>query len=233
LRHSFAALSFALCATAATAEESGPVYHVGDAAKFGRPTRIVVPEYPGDALAKHVTGYVDLQGQVSPLKSFTGIVFTPGTPEAALFVEPLREVIKHWEFEPVYRNGCFPADDPVKIRVNFEIEDGKPRIFVTMARSDPPKAQSMSIVRSENPVYPRSAMRAGLQAFAYARMEVAPDGSVGKVDTEVYPQRAALDNLLFENELKHAFSKWRFNALPDGETRVRVACQSVFFRLKD
>jgi hypothetical protein len=218
---------------AVAAEEPPQVYHVEDTTRFGRPKRIVTPDYPADALARHITGYVDMRGHISPLMAFTDIEYSPGTPEAAIFVDALKQVIAHWEFHPVFQHDCFPTDDPVSLRVNFEIDGDKPRIFVTIGSSNTPKGPSMSIVNGPRPEYPRAAVRAGLQAYVYGRLEVAPDGSVTRVISQVYPRRAPLDNLVFEREVEGTFVKWRFNALPEGETRKRVACEQVFFRLVD
>jgi hypothetical protein len=74
-------------------------------------------------------------------------------------------------------------------------------------------------------------MYAGLMAFAYARSEVNPDGSVANVEVEVYPSRP-LDNHPFEAEVKRSLSLWKYEPAPEGMTGKRVACKDVFFELK-
>ena len=215
------------------AEEPAEVYHLEDSSRFGRPTRIVPPSYPPEALARHVTGFVDMLGHVTPLLSFERISYTPGTPEAAIFIEPLKEVVSHWQFRPVFGNGCFPTDDPVKLRVEFEIENEKPKIGVIVARADQPRAPPIEVLRRVDLRYPSAAQKAGVQASVYVRLDVDPEGLVSNVQAQAYPHDSTDAYRAFERESQHAFGGWRFGPLPVGDTHRRIVCYNVMFMFKD
>jgi hypothetical protein len=225
-----AAVFLAACG-AASAEETRDLYYVEDPATFGRPKRIVAPEYPKDALSRHVTGYVDVRGHVTPLLSFADAQYSPDTPEAAVFIEPIKEVLHYWEFYSVTGNDCFPSDKTVKVRVVFEIEDEKPKISVSMDKMQGATGQQIKVLNRRNPIYPRAAMRSGAQAYVYSRSEFKPDGTVSKVETAVYPPRPAYDALPFEEAVKSALIHWTYTPSPEGQTRMRTACHQVIFQL--
>jgi len=217
---------------AAVAAEPPDVYHVEDPALFGRPKRIVEPVYPKDALAQRVTGYVDLRGHVSPLHEFADPEFTPGAPEAAAFVQPLKDVLKLWEFYPVPRNDCFPSDTMVKLRVVFDIQDDKPRFSVLVEPAASP-GRKIEVLYRRNPTYPRGPMRSGRQAYVYSRSIVAPDGTVSRVETEVYPPQDPIDSQAFAHAVEGSLGKWRYVSSPPAETRERIVCEDVIFLLRD
>ncbi len=171
----------------AAAEEPPEVHYFGETAHYGRPNRVVEPGYPAEALAKGITGYVDMRGHVSPLRAFEDVEFTPGTPEATIFVQPLKDVIAHWEFYPVFDGDCFPSHKAVSVRVIFALENQKPHVSLVVATVDVPPDNSMKAVKRKKVSYPRAPLRDGVQAYVYSRSVVNPDGSVANVETEVHP----------------------------------------------
>lgn len=203
-------------------------YQVDDLKRWGRPSRVVAPIYPAEALAKGQTGFVDVEGRISPLLDLKEIEYQPDS-GADTFVEALRQVVPFWEFYAWFGTDCFPKDDRVAVRVWFEIEDGKPKISITVRGIPPGGLPRITVLHREKPEYPRSMLRENKQAFVYVQSEVNPDGSVEKVTVQAFPQRGN-GNAPFEREARRAMSRWRYSSLPNGQDK-RLACHQIFWKI--
>jgi TonB family protein len=155
---------------------------------WGRVARIVRPAYPPEALSNRVTGSVDIEGVVEGSGRLSGVSYKPKGAASEAFVASLREVVPFWQFTPTPGPDCQPDGRPVSTRVEFEIDAGQPRIFVTQlaARSAPP---ALKPVRMRHPNYPGLMQLRAVEARAYARADVDPAGNVVAVSAKAYPRR--------------------------------------------
>jgi TonB family protein len=215
--------------------EQPTLYQVDEPGKLGRPKRIVAPKYPVEALEKKRTGFVDVEGRISPLLDLKEIAYRPDSPESAVFVESLKQVVPHWEFHPLYGRDCFPSDERIGVRVWFELDEGQPKISVTVLAAEglvSPDTPQIATLHRVDPQYPSEALRNGLQAFVWVQSDIKPDGSVEKVTARAYPPRSAFSNSPFEREATRSMSKWKYSPLPEGETTRRRGCHQLLFTIK-
>ncbi len=82
--------------------------------------RTVEPNYPREAKANNVTGWVDLEFTVTPQGSVTDIRVT-GSQPASVFDIAAVEALTRWRFEPVQRDGS-AVEQRARLRMRFQIE---------------------------------------------------------------------------------------------------------------
>ena len=155
---------------------------------WGRVSRIVRPAYPPEALKSRATGSVDIEGVVEGSGRLTGVNYKPKGAASEAFVAALREVVPFWQFTPAPGPDCQPDGKTTSMRVEFEIDAGQPRIFVTQlaGRSTPPALKPVRMLR---PNYPGKMQLRAIEARAYARADVDPAGNVVAVSAKAYPRR--------------------------------------------
>jgi DNA-binding NarL/FixJ family response regulator len=120
-----------------------------------------------------------------------------------------------------------PAPVRVKTRVWFDLDGDKPKISVTRRPSAKEDVSRRTTPTSrKDPEYPRSALREGLQAYVYSRMDVDEAGKVVAVASEAYPREFNREQFARSNE--QAFLRWAF---PPG-TR-RTVCMEVVYRVRN
>lgn len=154
--------------------------------------RVAPPEYPKEALAAGVTGYVDLAVTIDEVGSVQKIGAVVSRPDNRLFENSARETVMYWEFRPAISRHCVPEVAEGNVRVWFEIRDGKEVVSVsstpgTMGTATAATTKAMpgmaKIVNREEVMrhvkYPREARQVGAQADVYAVMEV--DAGSGQV----------------------------------------------------
>jgi outer membrane biosynthesis protein TonB len=229
--------------------------------RWGRLERVVRPNYPPDALARGQKGVVDITGTIGGTGMLGDIKYMPQTPDASLFVEELEKVVAHWWFRPSMGNNCQPKPEPVKVRAEFEIENGEPRIFVTHSpggaqRAPPPDspATNWKVIKRIEPTYPRSMLAKSLEAKVYARVDVDPAGNVIAFSASAYPRGLftrqarrvgtrllAPVDLTPENEelrpfiqsTERALTEWKFTPAPEGWTRRRAGCYEINYQFSN
>ncbi len=228
MRHLLLALA-AFAANAAWADDVPvDVYHVDNIGLAGRPQVVLEPRFPADALAQHVTGYVDVEGRVDPMGALKEIEYHAGSSQAEIFVAALKEVMPAWSFYPVYVDSCVPSDRRITVRIWFDLDADKPKVSATIA-SAPPQAREIRVSSCRQPRYPGGAIREGLTAIVYAGSEINADGTVAKVNTVVFPQ-GRNGNGAFSTAVEDALRVCRYPPAPDPD-RHRLACHQVIFRL--
>jgi hypothetical protein len=220
----------ALVGSPVFADDEAEPLRWGGQAFAGLPQRLVVPEYPAEALDRRITGYVDVEGVVDGARRLADPVLRPGSPEAEVFVPALRKVVPDWVFYPRYGKGsCVPVPTQMHLRVTFALEQDKPRIA-----TDPPVPPAPSPGRSrphcDNIRYPSDALRNDETAIVYARVNVGPDGITSSVESEVYPKHEAFIDDGFKDAVKSALSYCRFDRA-DYPTPPHAACFDVVFNL--
>ena len=199
---------------------------------WGRVTRVMEPDYPKDALARKLSGFVDITGAVSPTGRLRNVEYKASSEEAKIFIEPLAQVIEHWAVAPPLDAQCQPHDLVVKNRVWFDLSEDRPKMSVALLREpgEKPAAPPFKRISGKDPVYPYRMQRMGWQANVFAKVGIAPDGSVVSVDATAYPKQPRVDLTQFEEEVKQAAAKWKYPAT--GRPGTLFGCYQIFFRLK-
>ncbi|HXF80946.1 MAG TPA: energy transducer TonB [Usitatibacter sp.] len=220
-----AALTCVLAFAALPATAAGDVdFYTAQSA--GRPEQFVTPDYPREALARGVTGYVDVDASVDGLFALHDVHFAPGSPEAQVFVPGLREVAKFWMFHPGLRgDDCLPSlAQRISFRVIYEIESGAPHISLELSKAAGKTTKALD-AQCPAPRYPGGALREGMLANVFARVDIRADGTVSQVRAEAYPEGA----YRFAEEVESSLRRCRF-APAENPGRPRAACYDVSFR---
>jgi hypothetical protein len=217
----------ALLALPARAADEVDVYGLEDG---GRPEQFVPPDYPKDALTRGTTGYVDVDAFVDGRLVLRDVRFHAGSQDAEVFVSGLRDVAKYWLFQPpVAKATCLPATgEKITFRVIYEIEAGAPHISIEVPK---PQARTVKSLHPRCPVphYPHEALREGVLANVFARVDIRPDGTVSQVQAQAYPEtEGAAGTARFTEEVERTLRDCRFDPA-EGEGR-RAACYGVLFR---
>lgn len=220
-----AALFIAMAASLPAAADRVEVYASQNA---GRPEQFVPPDYPKEALARGVTGYVDVDASVDGMLTLHDVHFKAGAPDAQAFVPGLQEVAKYWLFHPANDGGnCFPSSSQrIAFRVIYEIQAGAPHISLELPT---PAGKTTKALQAQCPRmrYPGGALRNGMSANVFARVDIRPDGTVSDVKTEAYPGDRA-DR--FAEEVDSSLRHCRF-APAESPDLGRAACYGIYFRV--
>jgi hypothetical protein len=156
---------------------------------WGRVVRVVRPVFPTEALKSGQTGSVDIEGVVEGSGRLGNVSYRPRGSAGEAFVASLREVVPFWMFTPTPGPDCQPDGRVVSARIEFEIDAGQPRIFVTppaAARTAPP---ALKPLREPRPNYPTAMQLHAVEGRAYARADVDASGAVVAVSAKAYPRR--------------------------------------------
>lgn len=222
-----------LVAFATRAEfDNGTPFQPAHSELWGRPARIVAPQFPPAALAAGHSGYVELKLRIGPLGEARDVTYEPDSPESASFVDAVKAVLPYWSFYVPQADDCMPSTDQVVMRVWFEVESGKPHISVEPKTIFPrPDEGKMKVLERVDPYFPKKMIVEGRHANAYARVEVDRHGNVTDVYVRTYPEKLA-DTV--GKSVVSSLKQWKFSPLADGEpSRTRTSCQWVLFRLRD
>lgn len=165
----------------------------GDAKRWAQPWVVVAPTYPPELLQSGRTGVVDIEAHVpltARISEIQRISSDPPTPE---FEAAVTAVVKNWFFYRETGCDCAPKASDVKLRVWFEIREGKPSVSIsspstqsaTKGIGTPVLANRSRVAKILQESYPREARRASAQADVYAALRVNPDtGSVDGVEVK-------------------------------------------------
>jgi hypothetical protein len=225
-----AAIAVALVAPCEAAQEASPSFD--SAGRWGTAWLLTEPAYPKNALEKGLTGYVDVEARVTGTGELKEIEFKPGAPEAEAFVDALREPAKIWRFYGPIGDDCLPSSERISSRVWFEIDAGKPRIFVSRGEHRMFYGPHLTPMKRVEPNYPRRMIRDNREAILFARSEIDPSGKVIGVTATAFPRERAELLFEFEKETRRALALWVFPPAPEGATASRFFCSDVFYRLR-
>jgi len=143
----------------------------------------------------------------------------------------VREVVDHWVFYVPIDDQCLPDPKPVVNRVEFTAEDGKPHISVLRSVEPRQLYREIKPRRRVDPHYPEAAVREGVQATVYARIEVDAEGSVSDASARAYSRSDSRVVGTMESEVRKALSQWRFSPPADGTPWA--GCYTFTFSLRD
>lgn len=248
-RRAFAGILLVCSAFAAQALAQDPAppatTFAEDPSNWGRLNRVLVPEFPKESLARGVTGSVDIEGTVTGWGTLADVEMRPLTPEASVFVEPLKAAIPHWRFHTPLGNNCGPSHARVVARAIFEIDNGKPKISVEHAKVKIPGDLPihMKAIRRVQPKYPDRMLPAEIEGVVYTLMVVDSSGSVTDVSTRAFPFYKGLvlphDHrtyrevaIAFDGAISDALRKWEFPPATE-PGKSRTSCFPVIFRIRD
>lgn len=214
------------------ADEDDPApLRIEGTAPWGTVTRVMEPEYPREAIARKGKAFIDISGRVTYAGTLEDVVYTPGSPEAAILVEPLREAMKVWGFVVPTDNECQPSAVVVRNRVWFDFDGDRPKLSITRAVREK-EAGTLATVKREELLYPDSMLRMGWQANVFTKVSVDPAGNVVKVTATAYPKQRGVNLERFESAAIETMGEWKFAPAP-GLARNRHACYEVRYRIKD
>jgi TonB family protein len=177
--------------------------------RVARALLIVPPDYPAELRGKTPNGYVDLSFGVAK----DGEVRDPqlvGSDLPGAFYEAVLDVIKQWRFQfDWYDEDCRPlaaGQQKYRLRVLFEMDTGKPRIFIEQVGKQERKPGAVTRINEVLPEYPKSAMRAGVvRGCVLVRLRIAQTGNVERVDiVRSEPPR------IFDGATVWALTQWKF-----------------------
>jgi TonB family protein len=197
---------------------------------------VATPDYPKDALARGETATIDVTGVVKA-NGHLDFPMVHATPEQAAFQKAILEVAAYWLFElPVDSATCAPREVEGRVRVWFEIVEGKPKISMSQAK-DPIDAarvagktwKSMLKSRDDNRriQYPRAALSRGVEGRVNALLAIERSGKVAKVSL-----RPGVRNSWFEADIVRILSTWEYEILPGFPERPQLCVElQIVFKL--
>jgi len=129
-----------------------------------------------------------------------------------------------------------PSARPISVKVEFEVRDRKPHIYVTVAASEPlPSEWAGAIDSRQTPAiqFPRAMIHENREAVVFSRSQVGPDGSVVRVFAQAYPKPGTTPGTLtpFSSEVERTLSHWKYPANP--AKPLRKVCHRIDFNLRD
>jgi hypothetical protein len=215
----------------AIALPSGAAISIEAPDSLGKVRKIVRPDYPAAALGRGANATIDVEGVVDGTGSLRDVRYRAVAGDAAAFMPALQAVVPYWEFNPPLGDDCLPTSERVQTRVEFEVDAGKPRIFVTPgARGSARTGAKPTYMLA--PAYPRAMEVTGAEAKVYTRATVDGSGRVADVSAKVYPLptvtvSSTVDWAHFTDETSRTLRHWSYPAGTSG----RVVCQVFSFRL--
>jgi len=114
------------------------------------------------------------------------------------FVPALTSVVGSWKFEPPMHE-CLPAKEPTTVEMAFEIDGGKPRLFLTRGAKPQMVSDLTAIytpVKRVNPGYPRAALSRNWTAVVFSRIEIDRTGKVVDVQAQAFSPYTRVDENL-------------------------------------
>ena len=230
------ALAIALAASASAGLAAEPFDPERE--KWGTVEALIAPDYPREALRRGQTGSVVIRGTVSPHRGrLENIQYVPDRPESKVFVEAIEDLVPRWKFNPPVKD-CMPSDEIVTAEMSFEIDEGKPRIFLTRGAkpkggSTGPSDPNYRILKRVNPGWPKDMLALGWTATVYSRIEIDNAGKVVGVTSRTYSPRVAYEESLdsFTKMAARTYKRWQFVPVADDFAPHRSACYELQFVL--
>ena len=233
-------------------------FYVDDPVKWATPKEVLPPQYPKEALEKGVTAVVEATLNLKATGKLDSIISIQSAPAMEAFEKSVVDVLKHWTFAESFDPDCRPVPALSRVKVWFDLIEGKPSISVTHVQAAP--VQGTAAVRELNrpevmaallELFPGEARRQGKSANVYARLSVNPlSGQTEDVNIVTLVgepsifQRETGASLRAGNRSEtfaaqfggatfQALKKSRFDpSIVHGDGLVRV-CRSVRFRVSD
>lgn len=173
-------------------DPNGPmVFPWTDPSTFATPIGVVPPEYPAEPLQKGITAEVDAVLQISERGTMRKVLSVKASNGDVAFEKAVKDVVHYWNFQPYTNCDCVPVEFTARLKIWFEIKEGKPSISVS---SPPPEAnpgvhsKPLPLLNEEETrravvmSFPRGPRRLGHSGIVYAMSTIAnPGGTVESV----------------------------------------------------
>lgn len=216
------------------------VYPWTDPSTYARPLRVLPPDYPSAQLKKGVTTKVEATLRINPGGTMNEVLSLKADNGEAAFENAVREVVKHWTFNPYIDCECKPVEFTARLSVWFEIKDSQPAISVSRGE-DPPNRYTRAkpleflnateVFKAASTNYPRAARRASGEGEVYALSTINPvTGTVEKVDIQ-HVEGASEHKPHFARVAVSALSEARYR-VTEGDKPPIQTCITVKFRLQ-
>jgi hypothetical protein len=254
----FIAAIAVLLASQVIASPVPTTYFVEDPLKWARPLVVVPPKYPATQLAASVTGTVEAVLSLKDSGGLESIVSITSEPKVPEFEAAVQDVVKSWKFAQSFDPTCKPVGARSRMKVWFEIKEGKPSISVThMPSSLTPGTSAIkelnrpAIAKLLLETFPPEARREGKEAQVHARLTVdAATGLVSKVtiaamtaDPSIYRvdrsggglgagRRQASIAEQFAASAHHALSAYKFEPPAGTGSEPLSVCRHIAYLLR-
>lgn len=248
----FLSVIFTFSAQAYANSELKPIEVPSDHTRDNVLTRWLKPAYPVAALKNEITGMVTIEFDPNKYGNLTNVHITESKPPG-IFDEAVLKTLTSWTFVPFRVYKCFTSFPRTRISINFNIENGEPRVIASkpFPLSDPAtgsaggmaddsttklraNADEDAVKKPElrwkvtvKPAYPlRSRDREAIYGDVVALLTVQPDGSVGETKILFSAPHAA-----FGEEATHTFKSWQAETVLGQLPGVtKTLCQPLTFR---
>lgn len=210
----------------------------GDAKRWAQPWVVVAPVYPPELFKAGRTGVVDVEAHIpltARISEIQRISSEPPTPE---FEAAVTDVVRHWFFYRETGCDCAPKAADVKLRVWFEIKEGKPSVSISsQSRQAQPRPPGSPVLMNRPRLakllqesYPREARRQNAQGDVYAAVRINPEsGLVDAVDVKWVDAPHSVKNL-FERAAARGLARAEFK-VDKAANADPLSCFSVSYRL--
>lgn len=157
---------------------------------WAEPRVIAAPEYQSAWVEAGISGVVDVEVEIGLNSRITRIESIASEPHHPELEGAVKDIIKYWWFYRETDCDCKPVVGSAKLRVWFEIRDGKGVVSVSnRPRPGQPGGEShvltnrSAIAKHLSVRFPREARRAGRGAEVFAAITLSPyTGKAEKVD---------------------------------------------------
>ena len=187
------------------------------------------PKYPKAELAKGDTGYVSLDAKVNSAGALVDVRLAADSTGPQPFIDAVYDALPMWRFYPPIDSECQPSQERVKVRAWFEVEDGKPRVYV---QGEGPAWQGEAQpkpthTRQAAAPYKVSSFRWQDGVIVFAKATIDAQGNVVSTTAKAYPRGLPWLMMPFEDQAKIALLDFKFP--PAASAQPRHYCTDVVF----
>ncbi len=208
---------------APTAQLRNPTEHIAQPWLLGQ------PKYPKAELAKGDSGYVSLDAKINSGGALVDIRLAADSTGPQPFIDAVYDALPMWRFYPPLDADCQPSQERVKVRAWFEVEDGKPKVYV---QGEGPKWQGEDqprpiSTRQASYPYKVSSFRWQDGVIVFAKATIDGQGNIVDIAAKAYPRGLPWLMMPFEDQAKIALLDFKFPPAQSGSPRHY--CTDVVF----
>ena len=122
-----------------------------DPTTWARPKVVLAPEYPAHAVEAKITGYVDVDLNITEEGFVGGILAMTSTPKNRDFENAVGDVVKEWIFHETWVEKCRPSETVGNVRVWVDIKDGKGVVSISNRTLPPAVDVATNVPKLESP----------------------------------------------------------------------------------
>ena len=204
------------------AQERTPNDHVA------QPWLLGEPRYPKAELAKGTSGYVVIDARVNARGELVDVRPGPGNLGPQPFVDAVHDALPMWRFHPPLDAECQPSRERIQVRAWFEVEDGKPKVYV-QGEGPEWKGDQPRPIATRKATYPHniSSFRWQDGVIVFAKATIDPQGNVVDTTAKAYPRGLTWLMMPFEDQARVALLDFKFP--PSQLATPRHYCTDIVF----